>query len=1144
MNHTRTSIAPWVFGVLLTFATGACETPPGSSGPLDDKSSSTVSLAQTMRGAPKHGTVSTDKLDYPPGTTVVITGKYWAPGETVRLVLTEEPKTHADRTWAVVANDEGTFKNTDFAPDEHDLGIKFTLTATGDQSKDVATLQFLDGHSAGGTGTPGDYSVTVANGATFTPGTTDIGLHCDDCTQLISLPFPIKVYDRTFTSTAVVDANGNIQFDSNDSNPFNTSVASPTMFRYTALPFWDDLVTDFPAGSGVFTSLTGTTPNRVFTVEWRASSLDTGGNVNFAVVFKEGSDAIEFIYGALDAANSATVAMFKNGSAWTQYVANEGGILTQGLKLTFAIATSNSPPVANAGADQTVECSGATTNATLSGSATDPDNDMPLTFAWTEGTMSLGSAATITAPFSFGSHIVTVTVRDPSGAEGSDTATVQVNDTVAPALSVPPAVNAFTGAATCSANVADGVLTATANDTCTGLVTPSRSGVPAGNEFPLGTTVVTHSAVDGHSNTASGTQNVTVVDNVAPAISCPGAVTQGNDSGTCGAIVSSMATGTDNCGATTIGGTRSDGQSLAVAFPVGSTTISWTARDSANNQAGCDQTITIVDNQNPTIVCPANIMVGTAPNACSASVALGTATSSDNCNGQVTVTPVRSDSQAAGSPFMLGLTSVVWTAQDPSGLTATCTQTVKVTDTQAPVISLPANITVPTTLAGTCSSGPVSFAATVTDNCPGATVATDVASGSVFAFGATNVAATATDASGNTASGQFSVTVSKVAAVSAATVSPGSQQYSDLVNVSASIQPGSCAGAGQAAGTVAFALDGTAMGTDGLDPSGSTLVGGLSGVPMTNAPGAHTVTATFGSVSANFIVTDASAGLTITQEDARVFYTGATSASTLAASNPSAVVHLSATVKDITAVSAATDPSAGDIRKATLRFVDRGAGNATLCSTTVALVAAGNTMTGTGHCHWTATVPGSTRTVTVGIVVEGYYTRDAAADNQVVVISRADADDSASGGGTIIASASAGSKAADAGTKIDFDFNLDVSRGSRGITGPMKITFVSGGRTYLVTAERAERSLDVSNIGRMGTAVFDGAADLTDITDRRRPVLITDNADLKVTMSDAPGGDSLGITLISTTGGLLFSSNWNGTQTVDQQVSRGRISLR
>src|SRR5437899_2684403 len=82
------------------------------------------------------------------------------------------------------------------------------------------------------------------------------------------------------------------------------------------------------------------------------------------------------------------------------------------------------------------------------------------------------------------------------------------------------------------------------------------------------------------------------------------------------------------------------------------------------------------------------------------------------------------------------------------------------------------------------------------------------------------------------------------------------------------------------------------------------------------SPGPHTVTAVFGGVNANFMVTNPTTTLTITKEDARATYTAALFASTACVTCSTANVTLSATVQDMSAIPAdpATDATEGDIR--------------------------------------------------------------------------------------------------------------------------------------------------------------------------------------------------------------------------------------
>ncbi|SFS72255.1 HYR domain-containing protein [Marininema halotolerans] len=150
----------------------------------------------------------------------------------------------------------------------------------------------------------------------------------------------------------------------------------------------------------------------------------------------------------------------------------------------------------------------------------------------------------------------------------------------------------------------------------------------------------------------------------------------------------------------------------------------------------------------PTLTC-SNITVANDRGACGANV---TFSGLETCPGlSIDCSP------ASGSFFPVGTTTVTCTGSNEAGST-TCSFTVTVIDTEPPEISGLNDIDIETSDPnGTVVTYPDPR---VTDNCPGEiTVTCSPASGSFFPLGMTMVTCTATDPSGNTATGTFIVVV-------------------------------------------------------------------------------------------------------------------------------------------------------------------------------------------------------------------------------------------------------------------------------------------------------------------------------------------------------------------------------------------------
>jgi hypothetical protein len=306
----------------------------------------------------------------------------------------------------------------------------------------------------------------------------------------------------------------------------------------------------------------------------------------------------------------------------------------------------NTPPVANAGADQTIECGGGLTSVTLDGTASsDPDGDT-LTYEWREGATVLGTTAMLNTSLSFGPHTITLKVTDPSGEFNEDTVSVNIVDTTDPMITAPPNVSVNTGpsASSCGVVISNATLgNAIASDGCSASVTITRTGVPAGNNFPVGTTIVTYTADDGHGHTKNAYQSVTVTDNTPPVITVPANINVNAPANSCSVSLDpGTATATDNCPGVTVAGVRSDSQPLNAPYPVGTTTITWTANDSHGNSASGMQTVKVNDATPPTIVLTTNAISLGSPNHSyhTLTIANLVASVSDSCDPSVDINDV------------------------------------------------------------------------------------------------------------------------------------------------------------------------------------------------------------------------------------------------------------------------------------------------------------------------------------------------------------------------------------------------------------------------------------------------------------------------------------------------------------------------
>ncbi|NND63406.1 MAG: HYR domain-containing protein, partial [Flavobacteriaceae bacterium] len=280
---------------------------------------------------------------------------------------------------------------------------------------------------------------------------------------------------------------------------------------------------------------------------------------------------------------------------------------------------------------------------------------------------------------------------------------------------------------------------------------------PGGNPLTAGLYEVniTESWVGG-TPTFSDSFLLEVQDVTAPVINCPSNITVSNDAGLCGANVTySNATATDDCAFSIA---QTSGLPTGSVFPIGTSSVGFTATDGAGNSSSCTFTITVQDNEDPELTCPSNINISTDPGSCEAVVIFSTPTATDNCSA----TTVQTSGLPSGSSFPLGSSTVQFTATDPAGNTAVCSFNIIVSDGENPELTCPANQEV--LLTGNTYVLPdfvVSGDVTATDNCtsPVDNISQTPTPGTELTAGVYTISFMAIDDAGNDAECSFELSV-------------------------------------------------------------------------------------------------------------------------------------------------------------------------------------------------------------------------------------------------------------------------------------------------------------------------------------------------------------------------------------------------
>jgi hypothetical protein len=185
-------------------------------------------------------TVSTDQPDYPPGSTVYITGSGFAANETVTLQVLhvgggDDLTSPAHQPWTVTADASGNISSTWLVPlDQDELGATLQLTATGQTSGLIAQVTFTD-NSAPNLAYPATNIFVVGKSVTLTP--TNVGGGQPNSTTTSSpLPTGLSISKAGVISGIPTAVSSNTLYTVITSNNVGPQTPSPTLSIQVVLP--------------------------------------------------------------------------------------------------------------------------------------------------------------------------------------------------------------------------------------------------------------------------------------------------------------------------------------------------------------------------------------------------------------------------------------------------------------------------------------------------------------------------------------------------------------------------------------------------------------------------------------------------------------------------------------------------------------------------------------------------------------------------------------------------------------------------------------------------------------------------------------------------------------------------------------------
>lgn len=352
---------------------------------------------------------------------------------------------------------------------------------------------------------------------------------------------------------------------------------------------------------------------------------------------------------------------------------------------------------------------------------------------------------------------VYVYVTDTAGNTNACFTHVILVDTISPTITCPSNQTVSTNSG-CAYAIADFTGLAMATDNCS--TTLLFNQMPSvGNSLPVGTNVITITAMDAVGNQTMCHFSLIVQDAIAPTVVCPVAPIQIPVNSACQATLGNVTptvSVTDNC-------TAPSSIVLSQNLPPshvfsGTISVTVTATDLGGNVNTCVLQAVAIDTTRPSISCLVDTLLAVT-SSCTMTIPnlTGSHSAIDNCTASNLLT--FSQIPAAGT-VISAPTNILITYTDQSGNSATCNTFAKPNETIAPIVTCPTAQTINNGASCYAILPDLTGLAIVSDNCSGFITLSQIpAPGVALSSGNNTITITATDAAGNTASCSTSYTI-------------------------------------------------------------------------------------------------------------------------------------------------------------------------------------------------------------------------------------------------------------------------------------------------------------------------------------------------------------------------------------------------